>query len=243
VQQAHEAQKLAKQRFARANLRLVVTIARRHDRGRVPLGDLIQEGNLGLMIAVERFDPSRGFRFSTYGTWWIRHTMRRGIAGSASTVQVPLHRQARAQQINRVISRALACTGAEPTAREIAEELGVSERSVQNLRDLPNAVNLPLDRPVGAGDGTTFLDLLVDETSLADEALGDHEWRCTLTALLASLKPIEATILRRRFGLDGYESATHGSVGAEFSLSRERIRQLQESALARLRRSLRVSRS
>ena len=238
VQRAYEAQSRAKQRFARANLRLVIIIARRHDHGQMPLLDLIQEGNLGLMIAIERFDASRGFCFSTYASWWIRHAIRRGIAGIASTVRIPVHRRALAQQINGVTRRALACTGSEPTAREIAAQLGVSERTVQNLQERPNAANLSLDRSVGAPEGATFLDLLVDETSPADEALDEKEWRRTLGALLASLKPIEARVLRRRFGLDGDDSVTLDSVGGELSLTRERVRQIQVSALARLRRSL-----
>lgn len=239
VCQAHRRQALAKQRFARANLRLVVMIARQHDQGGLPLIDLIQEGNLGLMTAVERFDPSRGFRFSTYASWWIRHAIRRAVANKSRTVRVPVHRQDRTRQLARLTHRAMARTGNLPTTGELAAELGVSERKVADLQAAPSSTSWSLQRPMHDAEGDTFLDMLADDaTAPPDEAMAANDWKRKLEGLLTELKPIEERILRGRFGLDGDEALTLSSLGEEFNLSRERVRQIQHGAMAELRRRI-----
>jgi RNA polymerase primary sigma factor len=228
---------LAKHHFARANLRLVVMLAREHDQGALPLADLIQEGNVGLMIAIERFDPDRGFRFSTYAGWWIRHAIRRAIADKASTVRVPVHHQDLTRQLAHASRRALARSGSPPSTSELARELGISERKVRDLEARPGTFSWSLDHPIGGGpNGTSFIDLLEDPATPADEVVAARATRADLEAFIAELQPLEARILERRFGLDGADPETLGSLGDELNLSRERVRQLQERAIARLRR-------
>lgn len=239
VRHAHRRQALAKQRFVRANLRLVVMIARQHPSGALPLVDLIQEGNLGLMTAVERFDPSRGFRFSTYASWWIRHAVRRALADKSRVVRVPVHRQDLARQLARANSRALGLTGSSPTTPELAKELGLSERKVRELQERPSTESWSLHRPMGEPGGGTFLDLLADhDATPPDEALDASTWKLELGRLLGELKPLEARILRGRFGLDGNDALTLENLGDELSLSRERVRQIQHRAMQQLRRRI-----
>lgn len=235
--QAHRGR--AQQHFVAANLRLVVMIAQRYNRGQLPLADLIQEGNLGLMTAVERFDPRRGFRFSTYATWWIRHAIRRAIADKARTVRVPVHRLEAHQRLARARHAALSRTGSAPSVEELAAEAGLSEEQVTSLEAQPNAACWSLDSPLGDDTGATFMDRLPDEVSLsADEELQRSDVRSEVRRVLETLKPIEIGILRGRFGIDGAEERTLRSLGDELALSRERIRQIQAGALERLRRCI-----
>jgi RNA polymerase primary sigma factor len=234
--EAYRAQIAKKQRFAAANLRLVVAIAKRYNRGALPLADLIQEGNVGLLTAVERFDVERGFRFSTYATWWVRHAIRRAIADKSRTVRIPVRRQELARLLSRSSQRLLARTGKQPTARELGRESGLSMRQVADLGIHPDGHSLSLDRPVGDEQGTSFVDLLADEASVApDDALSEQQWRTQVGELLSELRPVELHILRGRFGIDGGEEQTLREIGGELSLSRERVRQLQNRALQQLR--------
>jgi RNA polymerase primary sigma factor len=236
---AFDRQAKVKQRFAAANLRLVVTIAKRHNRGGLPLADLIQEGNLGLMTAVERFDPDHGCRFSTYASWWIRHGISRAIADKARTVRIPVHHQDMSRRVARLTGRSLARTGSPPTIEALAQETGASKQLLKDIRDRPDPRCLSIDRRVGDAEGAAFVDLLGDESLVApDEAMATDQLKQLLAGRLSELQPIEMHILRRRFGLDGGDECTLREVGEELSLSRERIRQLQNRAFKTLRQRL-----
>ncbi len=239
VRKAFRLQSEAKQRFAAANLRLVVSMAKRYNRGGLPLVDLIQEGNLGLMTAIERFDPEQGCRFSTYAGWWIRHAVSRAIADKSRTVRIPVHKQELRQRLARLERKSLSRFGRKPTIEELVQQTGVSERKLRLVVNEPQQRSLALDRSVGDDDGLTFLDLLVDESAPApDETLASDQWKGLLERHLSALRAIESHILRYRFGLNGAEERTLKQLGDELSLSRERVRQLQNRALETLRRRI-----
>ncbi len=236
TEHAFQEQNIAKQRFVAANLRLVVVIAKRYQRGSIPLADLIQDGNLGLMKAVERFDASRGFRFSTYASWWIRHAVSRAVADTSRTVRLPVGRQELLRQVKRATQKLQARTGRPPSSAELAKETALSLRQVDDLRSRPESRSLSLDRPVANDDSTHFVDLLADDSPTpADQGLLAEERRAQLARALTHLNSVERRILRRRFGMDGVEELTLRELGLELSLSRERVRQLQNRALSRLR--------
>ena len=244
VRGANHALRYSKNKFVKANLRLVVTIARRFDHGLMPLQDLVQEGNLGLMKAVDRFDGRRGYRFSTYATWWIRHAINRALANKGRTVRLPAHVSADLQRLRRATRELEAKTGEKPTTPQLSKETGLSEVRVRKLSKLTLDGTVSLDAPASDSDGRGMLDRLEDGSTpeVADvlelETLSDH-----LYDSLISLQPIELDILRRRYGIDGgdvgeneFEPMTLRQLGERHSLSRERIRQLQERALGKLRR-------
>jgi len=244
MRSANQALRYSKNKFVKANLRLVVTIARRFDHGLMPLQDLVQEGNLGLMKAVDRFDGRRGYRFSTYATWWIRHAINRALANKGRTVRLPAHVSADLQRLRRATREIEAKTGEKPTIPQLAKETGLSKVRVRKLTKLTLDGTVSLDAPVSDDDGRGMLDKLEDPTSpevaevLELEAMSDH-----LYESLTGLQPIELDILRRRYGIDGgdaaeseFEPMTLRQLGERHSLSRERIRQLQERALGKLRR-------
>jgi RNA polymerase primary sigma factor len=238
VEQARAAQADAKARFVAANLRLVVTVARRYARSHMPFIDLIQEGNLGLMTAVERFDPSRGFRFSTYATWWIRHAVARAVANHSRTVRLPVHVLDARRKVVRARQRMLARSGRRPTVATLAHETGLREGQVQVARAVSTAAAASLDRPINSEDGQTFGDLLCDDDARApDEQVVAERWRQRVPDLLDSLSPMQSDILRCRFGLDGREEVTLSVLGRRYGLSRERIRQIQNEALDHLRKT------
>jgi RNA polymerase primary sigma factor len=240
VRQAAEALWREKNAFVRANLRLVVTMARRFNRGRMSLPDLIQEGNIGLMKAVDRFDPSRGFRFSTYGSWWIRHAISRALADKGREVRVPVHMLELHHKLSRVRRQFELTHGRQPTDEEIAGLAEVPLEKIHRMRQCLLDQGPSLDTPLSDEDGRTGADLLVDDRlpapgdRLAVQALGDK-----VKEFISRLPPIEADVLRKRFGLDQDDPMTLREIGEQYSLSRERIRQLQEQALGRIRRELR----
>ncbi|MBZ5710959.1 sigma-70 family RNA polymerase sigma factor [Nannocystis pusilla] len=236
VRKQHAALAAARNAFVRANLRLVVALARRFHRGNVPLQDLIQEGNLGLMKAVDRFDPARGCRFSTYGSWWIRHAISRSIADKARSVRLPVHMIDACNKVSRARREFEAREGREPTDQELSVASGVSVERIArmgwSLIESPLSLALPASR-----DGeASLVDTVADPDYVAPSDVLDRELlHEQLQEVFAQLSPLEADILRKRVGLDGEEEMTLKEIGAGYSLSRERIRQLQEGALAKLR--------
>ncbi len=228
--------------FVRANLRLVVTMARRYDRGAMSLSDLIQEGNLGLMHAVSRFDHRRGLRFSTYACWWIRHAIGRALADKSRAVRVPVHMIEAQQQLAKVRADLVSTLGREPTRGEIAENADLSLNKLNQMNRFLLGQPLSLDGPAGTlEEGRTLGEILADprseewspEDDLTNEALTER-----VQVLLDKLTPIEADILKQRFGLEDDEERTFREIGDQYKLSRERIRQIQNAALGKLRRAL-----
>ncbi len=236
VRVAATAYELAKHKFVRANLRLVVKMARRYNNGFLPLADLIQEGNVGLMKAVDRFDYTRGFKFSTYATWWIRHNITRAIANTGRTIRVPAHVSTTHMNINRARRQLERELGRPATTEELAAEMALPPEKIEHTRRAVLEQPLSTNTPLRHDSERSLQDVLPDEDADRSYALieanaeGDR-----LRDAIDLLPPMEADILRKRFGLDGVEEQTLAEIGDTHSLSRERIRQLQNRAIERLR--------
>jgi len=225
----------ARERLVKANSRLVVSVARNYLGRGVPFADLIQEGNLGLMRAIERFDPERGYRFSTYAIWWIRQAISRAVAYQGRTIRLPVHVVEEISRLNRASRRLTKELGREPSEEELAEEMDINQEKVADLTRVA-AEPVSLDIPVGEEEISTLAEFIEDEvtpppTAEASQSLLEEQ----LEEALASLTPREAEVIRLRFGLDDGRSYTLEEVGQKVGLTRERVRQIQAEALRRLR--------
>ena len=228
----------ARERMINANLRLVVTIARDYMNLGLPLLDLISEGNVGLTKAVERFDPAKGAKLSTYAMWWIKQGIKRALANQSKTIRLPVHLVDKVAKVRRVSLQMSDDLGREPTEDELGEELGIAEEKVARLRSL-GIRPASLDAPIAADDSTEFSESVGDENARTPfEWLRDENLRGEVAGLIALLDSREKKIISQRFGLDGGKPKTLEDVGKNFGVTRERIRQLQNIAFAKLRRAL-----
>ena len=226
----------ARQQMIQANLRLVVRIAKDYDNFGLSLMDLISEGNFGLIKAVERFDPDKGGKLSTYASWWIKQAIKRALATSGKTIRLPVHMVDRISQMRRVTNQLAAELGREPHNDEIAMAMEIPLAKVVHMKSVANRA-ASLDQPVGEEGDATLGDLVKDESERTPfETLRGKSDNDEIATMLAALEPREAEILTHRFGMNGESPLTLEEVGERFKLTRERVRQLQQSALMQLRR-------
>lgn len=230
--------KKAREHMIKANLRLVVKIARDYDGLGLPLLDLISEGNIGLMKAVERFDPKKGGKLSTYGSWWIKQSIKRALANQSKTIRLPVHLVDKISRMRRTAMKLQEVFGREPTDEELAAEIGTTASRVAQMR-IAAIRPASLDAPIGDDDSNMFADLVEDERAVNPyEELEDKTVTSMLQEMVKHLDDREATILRYRFGLDGGPEKTLEEVGVKFGVTRERVRQIQNLALRKLRKMI-----
>jgi RNA polymerase primary sigma factor len=230
--------KKARELMIKANLRLVVKIARDYEGIGLPLLDLISEGNIGLMKAVERFDPAKGGKLSTYGSWWIKQSIKRALANQSKTIRLPVHLVDKISKMRRTAMRLQEEFGREPTDEELGEELGITASRVAQMR-MAAIRPASLDAPIGDEDSNNFAEVVQDEN--ADTPYQQLEGKTVTKMLREMVKTLdnrEATILRSRFGLDGGTQKTLEEVGSKFGVTRERVRQIQNIALKKLRKMI-----
>jgi RNA polymerase primary sigma factor len=228
----------ARAHMIKANLRLVVKIAQDYANYGLPLLDLISEGNIGLMKAVERFDPNKGGKLSTYAAWWIKQSIKRALANQSKTIRLPVHMVDKISKMRRVAMVLSEELGREPTDEELSEEIGIDRAKLSHLK---SAAQRPtsLDAPIGDDDSTQFGEIIGDEKAKTPlELLSHKNMHMQLDDLLEVLDERERKIVDARFGLAGEKPKTLEDVGQEFGVTRERIRQLQNIALKKLRRAL-----
>lgn len=228
----------ARSHMIRANLRLVVKIAQDYANYGLPLLDLISEGNIGLMKAVERFDPNKGGKLSTYAAWWIKQSIKRALANQSKTIRLPVHMVDKISKMRRVAMAMSEELGREPTDDELSEEIGIDRAKLSQLK-VASMRPASLDAPISEDDSTEFGEIVGDENALTPfELLSHKNMHGQLDGLLTVLDARELKIIEARFGLSGQKPRTLEEVGQEFGVTRERIRQLQNIALRKLRRAL-----
>ena len=228
----------ARAHMIRANLRLVVKIAQDYSNYGLPVTDLISEGNIGLMKAVERFDPEKGGKLSTYAAWWIKQSIKRALANQSKTIRLPVHMVDKIAKMRRISAMLAEALGREPTDDELAEEVGLPRRKLAMLRQASQRPT-SLDAPINEGEATEYGEVISDERAENPfDTLADKNLHGEIDGLLSVLDERERRIIDERFGLTGKTPMTLEDVGREFGVTRERIRQLQNSALNKMRRAL-----
>jgi len=228
----------ARTHMIKANLRLVVKIAQDYSGYGLSVSDLISEGNIGLMHAVERFDPEKGGKLSTYGAWWIKQSIKRALANQSKTIRLPIHMVDKIARMRRIASSLAESLGREPTDDELAEELGLPRQKIAMLKQASQRPT-SLDAPINESDATEYGEVISDENATNPlDALADKNLHGEISGLLSILNERERRIIDERFGLNGLKPMLLEDVGREFGVSRERIRQLQNSALEKMRKAL-----
>ncbi|MDX1681415.1 MAG: RNA polymerase sigma factor RpoD/SigA [Akkermansiaceae bacterium] len=239
AERIHQGDEQARAHMIKANLRLVVKIAQDYSNYGMPVNDLISEGNIGLMKAVERFDPEKGGKLSTYAAWWIKQSIKRALANQSKTIRLPVHMVDKIAKMRRIAAMMTESLGREPTDEELSEETGIPRHKLAMLRQASHRPT-SLDAPINDGESTEYSEVIQDERAANPlDMLADKNLHNQLDGLLDVLDERERKIIDERFGLDGRKAMTLEEVGREFGVTRERIRQLQNAALGKMKRALR----